>query len=174
MIFNKTKLILFSYSSQYNSEIENSSQVERRSTNSRYTVMDNAEDTSQEKDFTPVMQSIKRPSFCSTYNRSRGQVYEYKIDPMIEYGPGQTKSFRERNYSYYEPKSAPLRESLDSNTPSKSLLKKRMSVGSAYSSSSEKKTVRFAETEEGLLKGVPFDPSFNDSDFVYDMRHNIN
>ena len=60
-------------------------------------------------------------------------------------------------------------------SPKKGLLKAvRMSQTSMYSNGSAKKTVRFAESAEGLLKAVPYDPTFNDSDFVYDMRHNIN
>lgn len=125
------------------------------------------------KEVEPLVQSVKRKPDRSKYLNTNSKVHEYQIDPVIEFGPGQVGSFRSRKSSTltYNPGNI---QSADIESPKKSLLKKpRLSQVSMYSTGSAKKTVRFAESASGLLKAVQDDPTFNDSDYLYDMRHNL-
>lgn len=131
------------------------------------------EDDQEPKEIEPLVQSVTRKDGKSKYLTSTSKVHEYQIDPIVEYGPGQVGSFRSRKSSTltYVP---PNIQSAEVESPRKSLLKKpRLSQVSMYSSNSAKKTVRFAESASGLLKAVQDDPTFNDSDYYYDMRHNL-
>jgi hypothetical protein len=134
-------------------------------------------------------------------NWKETKLYEYKIDPILEINPVQlnnSTSLREGRNSTYrnsvrdydihneiQPYNNRHSQNLASTqvydrhdeflSPTKSLLRKRSgnSRHSFYSQNNDKKTVRFAETSEGLLKHMPVDPTFNDSDFVYDMQYRI-
>ena len=100
---------------------------------------------------------------------------------MIEHLPDQIVSFRERKPYRNIHKEASIRSDIPyirngEITPTKSLLRGDAESYNDYNysnPSSGKKTVRFAETSEGLLRAVPVDPTFNDSDFIYDMQINI-
>ena len=102
-------------------------------------------------------------------------MHIYEVDPMItEYGPDQVNTFRgKRTYRSWTGRES-FRENEMDESPKKSLLKQgRPSFNSIISTGSAKKTVRFAESSEGLLRVVPIDPTFNESDFVYEMRDYI-
>lgn len=153
---------------------------DRRTGGSKFIVIndeqEDEEDLYHPQDVEPLILSVPPRSSDSKNPQRRSKVHEYQIDPLLEYGPGQVESFRERRKSQYVSNPDSLRFNNNPETPRKSLLKAktRMSQTSMLSSSSARKTVRFAESAEGLLRSVPYDPSFNDSDFVYDMRHCIN
>lgn len=127
----------------------------------------------QKKEVEPLIQSVHRRSQPRHYSKylTKDKVYEYKIDPMLEYSPGQLETFRDRRYTQYANYFNALRYQ-DPETP-KSLLKKSANSLVSNLSINSKKTVRFAESAEGLLKSVAVDPTFNDSDFVYDMHYRI-
>lgn len=151
-----------------------------RTGGSKFIVIDDGEENEEDlyhpQDIEPLVLSVPPKSSNSKNGQRRSKVHEYQIDPLLEYGPGQVESFRERRKSQYSSNRDSLRFNNNPETPKKSLLKakNRLSHTSMISNSSARKTVRFAESAEGLLRSVPYDPSFNDSDFVYDMRHCIN
>jgi hypothetical protein len=125
----------------------------------------------------PLLRSIEKKSKFYSHMRGDTKLYEYQIDPILEHGPGQLESLRDSKYIENRNYNRDYDRNDDVQTP-RSLLKlqnnkSRLSQASYYSQENGKKTVRFAETAEGLLKSVPVDPTFNDSDFVYDMQYRI-
>jgi hypothetical protein len=121
----------------------------------------------------PLIQSVQKQPRKHQYTKylSKNKVHEYKIDPMLEYTPEHLQTFRDRRYTHLGHYTNSARHN-DLETP-KSLLKKSSNSIMSNYSGMDKKTVRFAESREGMLKAVPYDPTFNDSDFVYDMHYRI-
>lgn len=99
------------------------------------------------------------------------KVHDYEINSMLDYLPGELQSFRDRKKSH---PGGQRNRYTDLITPKSAILQKdRASCCSALSKNSDRKTVRFAESSQGLLRSVPVEPSFNDSDFIHEMRHNF-
>lgn len=120
----------------------------------------------------PIFQSIKRNMNERTNKYTKTKVYDYTINPDAAAQPDDIATFRDKNYNRYNLRVDTFRPESKIETPSRPKLNFSV-LANSLRSSSARKTVRFAESAEGLLKAVPVDPTFNDSDFVYDMRHII-
>ena len=104
----------------------------------------------------PLIRSLKTNSKYKHSSNKGGKFHEYEINPMLEHTPEQTRSFRERKPYRNIVKKDSLRSDLPV-TPTKSLLKQAQENNDDYHysyQSSGRKTVRFAETSEGLLRAV--------------------
>ena len=117
----------------------------------------------------PVFQSIDRHLNRRYDSTTKSKVYDYgiKADAIDE---ENSKTFRDHNYDQYSFRVDTLRADKHV-TPYKPKMTNSKFISPYNTNSSARKTVRFAESAEGLLKTVPFDPTFNDSDFVHDMKH---
>ena len=120
----------------------------------------------------PLVRSVQRQRVSAKKKEPHSsKVHDYEINSMLDYLPGELQSFRDRKRSH---QGTQRNRYKDLMTPKSAMLpKERDSCCSALSKNSERKTVRFAESAQGLLRTVPVEPSFNDSDFVYEMRHNF-
>jgi hypothetical protein len=147
-----------------------------------------------------LLKSVDRTPKNSFGNPRNTRLYEYEINPILEDYPVQLESMslRDGRNSMFRnsTRDNDINNEIQSHnkghsqdrcstqiynrndeiqSPTKSLLRRKSgnSRHSFYSQNIDKKTVRFAETSEGLLKHMPVDPTFNDSDFVYDMQYRI-
>jgi hypothetical protein len=91
----------------------------------------------------------------------------------LEYLPGNVRTFRDKRMSEKGDNSYKYKHDFLAESKTGPYGLNKADFLHAMSNTSDKKTVRFAETSEGLLKAIPFDPSFNDSEYIHDMRHNI-
>lgn len=120
----------------------------------------------------------RQESFFKPLNRSssrKRKVYEYEVEAAESYTPVGIDTFRATNPLGEVHKPDSLR-GYDHFTPKK--VPKRARTNTSYydrysNQSSGRKTVRFAETDEGLLKSVAVDPTFNESEYLYDMQVNF-
>lgn len=96
------------------------------------------------------------------------KMHVYEVDPMVvDYGPGQVESFRDiKTY-----KTSVGRDSFRANTfadtPKKNIKNNKTSIlNTIVTNGSAKKTVRFVESTDGLLKTAPFESSFNNFEYI--------
>lgn len=130
------------------------------------------EEENEEIQVEPLVKSLSPGK--KVKNKRNEYLYEYEINPALEFGPLEVNSLRDKKVFRRVNHHDSLRSEVPL-TPTKGLIKKedRLSYSAFSNQSSGRKTVRFAETCEGLLKSVPVDPTFNDSDFIYDMQYRI-
>ncbi|CAI2360472.1 unnamed protein product [Moneuplotes crassus] len=103
-----------------------------------------------------------------------GNVYQYEVDEIDDFTPDRTDTLRNKDAFADSHRVDSLRP-YSRNSPQKDTGGSKLhnaTYGDLSPFSSGRKTVRFAEDEEGLLKSVAVDPSFNESDFVHDMHIN--
>lgn len=123
----------------------------------------------------PLMQSADKYANKKTNDYTKTKVYDYNVANKLIEDPYQVDTFREKNLSKYTLRVDSLRPQTSRNvmtTPHKVKTNRHLDLNSEGSTSS-RKTVRFAESAEGLLKAVPVDPSFKDDEYMHDMKHII-
>jgi hypothetical protein len=139
-------------------------------------VVDDIEDEEEKEKENPRLEPLvksvqKLRKSANKKEPHSSKVHDYEINSMLDYLPGELQSFRDRKRSH---QGGERNRYKDLMTPKSAILQKEIaSCCSALSNNSARKTVRFAESSQGLLRSVPVEPSFNDSDFVYEMRHNF-
>ena len=96
------------------------------------------------------------------------KMHVYEVDPMIvDYGPGQINTFRDQKAFRTSIGRDSFRTNTFSQTPKKNIKENKKSIlNTIASNGSAKKTVRFFESPDGLLKTVPFESSFKDFEFI--------
>ena len=101
--------------------------------------------------------------------KTKSKVYDYDVDKAVV--DENSRTFRENNLNHYSLRVDTFRPK-QNVTPYKPKIKTNFASPDNYNTNnSGRKKVRFVESVEVMLKTVPIDPTFNDLDFVHEMKH---